>query len=330
MNIPSDLQLIDFPKNVADSVKIAINVQKGTFDEIISQQYGHSANVLLLKEIVKSSGTLIDIGANIGTIALPLARGGCNVLAIELLPSNIQKLMTAVLANDFSNTRVVQAGVSSSDGLLHYSGTEAWGSVTSEGAEAVRLKLDTLWRHITLADPKFLRKPLTIKIDVEGHEAEVLKGADAVIREHRPFILFESIDWPGDAGAPAIEAKRLLVERDYTLLLIRNQILVPRTVDQIQEGLVSDFIAVPKERAAEFDSCISTFAIRELTLGEVAEWMTDLLPWADVHKLHILKVVKKYGENHSLAIFQDTLHSLMSEENEEIGDGATILLKTLT
>lgn len=329
MNLPSDLQLIDFPQGVPDSIKIAISVEKGVFDEIIAQQHGHSANVVLLKEIVKPHGTLIDIGANIGTIALPLARGGCNVVAIELLPSNIQKLMTAVLANGFANTRVVQAGVSSRDGLLHYSGTEAWGCVTAQGNEAVCLTLDTLWEHVELANPEFFRPPLTIKIDVEGHEAEVLKGATAIISEYRPFILFESIDWPGEAGAASVEAKQFLVERGYILLLIRGQILVPRSVYQVQEGLVSDFIAVPKERTEEFHSCISSFAIRELTIEEVADWMADLLPWEDVHKLHILKIVTKYGETHPLAIFRDTLNQLLSEENAEIRAGAATLLKRL-
>jgi len=36
--------------------------------------------------------------------------------------------------------------------------------------------------------------PFIVKIDVEGTEARVLKGAACVIRESRPVVLFESFD----------------------------------------------------------------------------------------------------------------------------------------
>jgi FkbM family methyltransferase len=329
MSVPRNLRLVDFPQGVPDPVKIAVGQSPGFFDEIISAQQGHSANVQLLRQIVDPAGVLIDIGANIGTIALPVAQDGANVLAIELLPCNVQKLMAAVLANQFSNVKVLQAGVSSSDGLLHYGGEEAWAQVKSEGPEAVALTLDTIWQQINLESPDFLRRPITLKIDVEGHEAEVLKGAERLIREHRPSILFEAIAWPGVDGLAAARAKNFLAERNYSLFLVRNNILVPRSAKDVQEGLVSDFLAIPEERMAEVEARLSSAEIRELQMDEVAEWMDELVHATDAHKAHLLSVADRYADHDYLIAFREPLMTLTKHDNAELRDAAASLLQRL-
>jgi FkbM family methyltransferase len=314
---------------VPDPVKIAVGQSPGFFDEIISAQQGHSANVQLLRQIVDPHGVLVDVGANIGTIALPVAQDGANVLAIELLPCNVQKLMAAVLANQFSNVKVLQAGVSSSDGLLHYGGEEAWAQVKSEGPEAVALTLDTIWQQISLESPDFLRRPVTLKIDVEGHEAEVLNGAEQLIQEHRPSILFEAIAWPGVDGLAATRAKNFLAERKYSLFLVRNNILVPRSAKDIQEGLVSDFLAIPDERMEEVETRLSSAEIRDLNMDEIAEWMDEMVHATDAHKAHLLRVAGSYADHDYFAAFQEPLMTLTKQDNVELRDVAASLLQRL-
>jgi len=58
--------------------------------------------------------------------------------------------------------------------------------------------------------------PTAIKIDVEGHELQVIEGAEDTIRQGRPFIVFESI-YESD-GTEAIVSR--LRERGYALFFL--------------------------------------------------------------------------------------------------------------
>jgi len=49
----------------------------------------------MLKKTLNGTGTLLDIGAHIGTIALPVAATGSRVVAIEMNPANCCVLFTA-------------------------------------------------------------------------------------------------------------------------------------------------------------------------------------------------------------------------------------------
>lgn len=334
MAISDELQLIDFPRGVRDPVKIAIDVKRGVYDEIIENHLGHPLNVLLLREIIDGKGTLIDVGANIGTIALPLADTGCNVLAIEMLPRNVLKLTSAVLANRFRNVCVVQAAASSRDGLLCYGGSEAWAAVASKGAEAVCYRLDTICRMLSLSNPGLLRAPLTLKIDVEGHEAEVLRGAEETIREYRPYVLFESIafplesvQWVGHQCAVAAETKRMLASQDYLLFVLYRNVLAPRSPEQLQEGLVCDFLAIPREKMAHLRARLKAFELRELTLPEIVSWMVELSGEGVGHKIHALKVIKEATAVHPISAFREPLEKLAGDEDLDISSKARELIQ---
>ena len=61
--------------------------------------YGELARLFV--QLLRGEGTLIDLGANIGTVCLPVAAAGSRVVAVEMLPSNSLKLTLAALVNQF-------------------------------------------------------------------------------------------------------------------------------------------------------------------------------------------------------------------------------------
>ena len=75
-----------------------------------------------------------------------------------------------------------------------------------------------------------------LKIDVEGYENEVLKGASDTIRRNRPVILIEIVgDAPYDSASPEAIVRilgiwRLIEAFDYTVAVLRG----------------ADYIALPK------------------------------------------------------------------------------------
>jgi FkbM family methyltransferase len=143
----------------------------------------------------------IDVGANAGLYTNLMARQlrGGRVLAIEPAANALAKLRSNLKRNGIeARTLVFEGAVSDRDctrtlkivaGKEEYSsvGTMAHPSIVSEQFETIDVQATTIdalvQRHAL--DPGF------IKIDVEGAEHDVLRGAEATLREHRPVVLSE-------------------------------------------------------------------------------------------------------------------------------------------
>ena len=133
-----------------------------------------------------------DIGSNIGVHATAFASVAKAVYCFE--PN--QKNFTLLLKNtqQFKNVFAINAAVTNKNGIIpvqdfDFNSQEGnYGSVhVGEGsAAALGLQLDT-WN---------VRKPDLIKIDVEGHEYQVIQGCDNIIRTANPVVYFEAHETP--------------------------------------------------------------------------------------------------------------------------------------
>jgi FkbM family methyltransferase len=254
------------------------------------QDWGTNGIVWLLRQILQRGGALIDVGANIGLVTIPIALDGIPVAAFEMLPANCLKLNLACLLNRLDRVRVVQAAISSTNGLLAFGGEHAWGTVGTGGQIACALRLDTAMALGGLEEVWADGRHLVIKIDVEGHELEVLKGASELIATRRPAILFESIEFAdgGDDQASKL-CKRFLETRGYRLFLQRGNIVLPRNSSDLQEGLVADFLAVPADRLEMLDG----LEVRDLTPAERARWVDEMAVEIDVaHRKHAVAAIQ--------------------------------------
>jgi FkbM family methyltransferase len=133
----------------------------------------------------------VDIGANKGSYLFWLARWARQAIAFEPQPSLADYLRQATSAVGLSNVLIEEAGVSDHAG-------EAPLYVPSVGSPEASLVCHTASasipvRLVTLDDyfPPSVDVGL-IKIDVEGGEYAVLRGAERLLRERRPVLLFES------------------------------------------------------------------------------------------------------------------------------------------
>jgi FkbM family methyltransferase len=146
---------------------------------------------VLVREIVRPGSVVYDLGAHVGFFTLlfsRLAGPGGRVVAFEPAPRNLRYLRDHLRQNRIGNVTVVEAAVSNSAGEIHFDPEPAnpkgfQGHVAEEGALTVRsVRLDDLVRQGTIPPPDY------IKIDVEGAEAEVLRGAAELLRESRPTL----------------------------------------------------------------------------------------------------------------------------------------------
>ena len=187
--------------------------------------------------------------------------------------------------------RVVQTAVGSVDDLLTYSGDEAWGTVSQgPGPQAVAMRLDTILDETALVMPTLLRPPFALKIDVEGHEYHALLGAERFLEQHRPTVLFESIE-TGGANDRTRECKDLLVSAGYSLFMLKDGILIPKTSADVQEELVADFSALPPGAVPPLGH-----EVRQPTTEERTAWLDALEAVSPDHKHHAERVRARLAE----------------------------------
>jgi FkbM family methyltransferase len=141
----------------------------------------------------------IDVGAHVGYFSLPAARKvgeSGRVIAIEPTPSSAAILRENVALNSFSVVTVIEAAAScrSGTGQLTTSRTSSmWNTLEREtlpdATESVEVSVRTIDEIVAGCGSPSVR---LLKLDVEGHERDVLLGAVATIkRNSRLEILFE-------------------------------------------------------------------------------------------------------------------------------------------
>lgn len=133
--------------------------------------------------VVPEGGVVWDVGANVGFYSLLAARKAARVVAFEPLPENLSSLRRHIELNRLEECiQVVPAAASDHDGTGLFSvvpGNSSEGSLRPHGTLTVQtVRLDSLGAV-----------PDLIKIDVEGNEHEVLRGAIETMRTHHPLVL---------------------------------------------------------------------------------------------------------------------------------------------
>lgn len=152
---------------------------------------------------VHPGNVVYDVGAHLGYFALgaaQLAGEHGQVVAFDGDPDNVLRLRENALKNDFGGRlHVVHACVwsyTASEGISFRRGIEprAQGGVEADGCRPV-LGNDELIQVPAITLDDFIARggpaPDVVKVDVEGGEYEVLRGADRLFSNHRPLLVAE-------------------------------------------------------------------------------------------------------------------------------------------
>ena len=151
---------------------------------------------LTIADTLPEGAFVVDVGANIGLVAIPLAqrlkpRRG-TVLAFEVQRMIHYALCAGAALNDLDNLFTFHQGLGAQARVEHmatldYGASQDFGTFSllsqpTERNEAVQI--------LTL-DQLGLPRLDYLKIDVEGMEMEVLAGGKAMIARHRPWCWIE-------------------------------------------------------------------------------------------------------------------------------------------
>lgn len=147
--------------------------------------------------------TAVDVGAHKGAYTYWMRRrvgpGGA-VFAFEPQPGLADKLAALVAHRGFDNVVVENIGLSLAPGTLMLRLPRAGGSPSASfertadtaGAPlAIPVAVTTMDAYFLGTSRTGARPVRFIKCDAEGHELEVFRGAEQLLDEHRPDLLFE-------------------------------------------------------------------------------------------------------------------------------------------
>jgi FkbM family methyltransferase len=214
-------------------VATAFGTFRGQADDVVTghlQDYGaHQRSALnVLLAVVRDNDVIVDVGAHIGTLAIPLAtrlsdRG--HVFAVEGSSSTARLLRFNVASNHVEQrVTVVEAvlGRAHRTRFRQHQFAGNTGATSFLGADwfdreaVVGTSLDALTASYPELDGVTL-----LKVDVEGAELAVLEGATELIACARPLIVCEVSQSPLDRyGSSVDELDAWLAGADYKLELI--------------------------------------------------------------------------------------------------------------
>jgi FkbM family methyltransferase len=183
----------------------------GTYESICAQK---------LAENVKQGAICVDVGANLGYFSILMSRlvgETGQVIAFEPMPDTFEILCKNVSLNQLTNTKTVRGAVSNESASVQLftepsvalSKTASMIAYRLEGArqatQVPALRLDDYF-----AGEK--RLPDLIKMDVEGAEGAVLKGARETITRGQPLLMVEIHAWGSPESQQILD---LLAEFEY-------------------------------------------------------------------------------------------------------------------
>jgi FkbM family methyltransferase len=214
----------------------------------------------LMTHLVVNDGTFLDVGSHIGSVIADVLHHcpTAKVHAFEAMPDKVLNLKKR-----FRNATITHSAVGEADGEVSFFIDELETGYSSLGASSMPKD----------RKPKEIRVPLrrldgmnlgnkvdAMKIDVEGAEEGVVRGARDLLRNQQPIIYFES--GPGDLkelGYTKTGIWQLFNELDYT-------VHVPHRVAHADKGLTvemfidshdyprrtTNYIAIPVSRRDEY------------------------------------------------------------------------------
>lgn len=150
---------------------------------------------LMLAYAEAGTGTLVDVGAHVGSLSLPFAaaRPGWQVIGIEAFHQLADLVRQSAVANGLSNVEVFSVAAGEEAGIADFPAAELWFrgnfgrlGIDTNTVETTRKVGVQPLDDIAPADTRL------IKVDVEGFEPAVVRGSRRLLRECRPLWLIET------------------------------------------------------------------------------------------------------------------------------------------
>lgn len=216
------------PLQNVDGVWMELDPQEWIQIELISGRPQEPKTARMVRRLLKAGQTMVDIGAHVGWLSLIAARAvgpTGRVVAVDPQPYNCNKVLINAAANGFNHILTVCAAAADVSGSLTLSNQTA--------TDKARLTLagdgvnDNGQRFIvpTFSVPDLMAATdidhiHLLKVDVEGYELPVFRGAESVLNRV-DAIIFEALQEEDVSSRDAIV--RLLQSHGFSLFTMDGE-----------------------------------------------------------------------------------------------------------
>jgi len=203
----------------------------------------------ILKQELREGMICMDLGANIGYVTLLMAdkigHAG-KIYAIEPDPANIELLNINMKLNNYNDRmQVFDMGVSNKSGEMDFHmgrSSNLGGMIESKNttSKTIKVKVDTLTNFCKNTSP-----PEIIKMDVEGHEVEVMEGMyDLVSKKDFPCKIIMELHPIFYSENHSLESQmKKFLERGFrTKYVISAAVVVPDLFNEWGYKPVKEFV----------------------------------------------------------------------------------------
>lgn len=217
---------VDVPTRAGVVLRVPSLAEPIAFHLLIDGVYEPQLLEFLL-DALPTNGVFVDVGANIGSFSVTIAklRPDARVIAIEPSPTVLPYLHHNAASNQVSNLEIVPLAAYSQRTELEFYVSPAthfgMGSIAPQFHVApIRVAADCLAAILRTRGVHYVD---VIKIDAEGAEADVIAGAQQLLESaDAPVIAAEFSDWaeariPGRVPGDAQRALRKLGYQLWTL-----------------------------------------------------------------------------------------------------------------
>lgn len=186
---PEDVSYIDF-----HGVSIAVDLADGSVSRPLRSGEYEPHIVAFLKQRLQPGMTFVDIGANLGSLAILAAKlvgETGRVFCFEPNSENCRLILLSTTRNDLKNITLFPVAASSTPGHALF------GTHMGSNGGLMPSSTDVLLNPGCLVVPTFRLDDLIhdridfLKIDTEGAEGLVIGGAGRLLQQHRPIVVTE-------------------------------------------------------------------------------------------------------------------------------------------
>ena len=187
----------------------AVNVDIGGKNYVITSDDNYLAYiengfepdmVRLFRSVASGSDVILDVGANIGCTALLFADLARKVYAFEPSSTTFAFLEQNIVSSGLENIEALNVGLGSEpyETTLTFAPSDRSGGFVSDRTQAsvghtvekiVIRTMDDVLKSLNPTKVDF------VKIDVEGFEGHVLRGATRTLADHKPLVVLELNHW---------------------------------------------------------------------------------------------------------------------------------------
>jgi FkbM family methyltransferase len=206
------------------------------------------AEMKFWRTYVKPGMVVIDVGANVGVYTFSAAaRVGATgkVIAVEPTALCVQCLHETIRINALEQVSVYAVAASDTEGSLSFrvSASSEYNEVVARDVQEAGLVTIPCLPLDIICEKENIQQVDIIKIDAEGHELSVLKGALQVIASFHPVILYENLAGASDANLPVYDFLRTQGYELYRYRAFSNELIKIASAEETP-GLLN-IIAMP-------------------------------------------------------------------------------------